>query len=68
MNERTRSQPVGVDDIGTRLTLSMKGRVAARPWENRGLRAEIRPRHLGRRATVRVPALLDSLAISTVAA
>ena len=73
MSERTRSHPLGLDDIETRLTLSVEevaallglGRTAAYEAARRG---EIPSRRLGRRVIVPVPALLDWLGVSTPAA
>ncbi len=73
MNERTRSQPLGLDDIETRLTLSVEevasllglGRTAAYEAARRG---EIPCRKLGRRVIVPVPALLEWLGVSAPAA
>ncbi len=73
MNERTRSHPLGLDDIEARLTLSVEevasllglGRTAAYEAARRG---EIPCRKLGRRVIVPVPALLEWLGVSTPAA
>ena len=72
MNERTRSHPLGLDDIEARLTLSVEeaasvlglGRTAAYEAARRG---EIPCRKLGRRVIVPVPALLEWLGASTQA-
>ena len=72
MPERTRSHPLGLDDIGARLTLSVEevasllglGRTAAYEAARRG---EIPSRKLGRRVIVPVPALLEWLGVSTPA-
>jgi len=69
MNERMRSYPLGLDDIETRLTLSVEevasllglGRTAAYEAARRG---EIPCRKLGRRVIVPVPALLEWLGVS----
>jgi len=73
MNERTRSHPLGLDDIEARLTLSVEeaasllglGRTAAYEAARRG---EIPCRKLGRRVIVPVPALLEWLGASSQAA
>ncbi|MCP4308845.1 MAG: helix-turn-helix domain-containing protein [bacterium] len=73
MTERTRSHPIGLDDIEARLTLSVEevavllglGRTAAYEAARRG---KIPCRKLGRRVIVPVPALLEWLGISTPAA
>jgi len=73
MTEPIRSLPVGLDDIETRLTLTVEevasllglGRTAAYEAARRG---EIPSRRLGRRVIVPVPALLDWLGVSTPAA
>jgi len=73
MNERIRSHPIGLDEIETRLTLSIDevasllglGRTAA---YEAARRSEIPSRRLGRRVIVPVPALLDWLGVSTPAA
>lgn len=73
MNERTRSHPLGLDDIEARLTLSVEeaasvlglGRTAAYEAARRG---EIPCRKLGRRVIVPVPALLEWLGASMQAA
>lgn len=73
MTERTRSHPLGLDDIEARLTLSVEevavllglGRTAAYEAARRG---EIPSRKLGRRVIVPVPALLKWLGVSTPAA
>ncbi len=70
MTERTRSHRLGLDDIETRLTLSIEevatllglGRTAAYEAARCG---EIPSRRLGRRVIVPVPALLDWLGAST---
>ena len=70
MKERIRSLPVGLDDIETRLTLTVEevashlglGRTATYEAARRG---EIPSRRLGRRVIVPVPALLDWLGVST---
>jgi len=66
MNERTRSHPLGLDEIQDRLTLSIEeaagllgmGRTAAYEAARRG---ELPSRKLGRRVIVPVPALLEWL-------
>ena len=66
MNERIRSNPIGLDDIEARLTISIDetasllglGRTAAYEAARRG---EIPSRKLGRRVIVPVPALLEWL-------
>ena len=68
MNERTRSLPRGLDEIESRLTLSVEetasllgmGRSAAYEAARRG---ELPSRRLGRRVIVPVPALLTWLGI-----
>ena len=73
MPERTRSHPLGLDDIEDRLTLSVEevasllglGRTATYEAARRG---EIPSRKLGRRVIVPVPALLEWLGVSTPAA
>jgi len=73
MTERTRSVPLGLDELETRLTLSVEeaaqllglGRSAAYAAARRG---EIPSRRLGRRVIVPVPALLEWLGVSTPAA
>jgi len=73
MNERIPSHPIGLDEIETRLTLSIDevasllglGRTAAYEAARRG---EIPSRRLGRRVIVPVPALLEWLGVSTPAA
>ena len=73
MNERIRSHCLDLDEIGTRLTLSIEevasllglGRTAAYEAARRG---EIPSRRLGRRVIVPVPALLEWLGASTPAA
>jgi len=73
MKERIRSLPVGLDDIETRLTISVEeaasllglGRTATYEAARRG---EIPSRKLGRRVIVPVPALLEWLGVSTPAA
>lgn len=73
MNERIRSQAIGLDDIETRLTLTVEevagllglGRTAAYEAARRG---EIPSRRLGRRVVVPVPALLDWLGATESAA
>ena len=72
MDERTRSHPIGLDDIETRLTLSVEevaallglGRTATYEAARRG---EIPCRKLGRRVIVPVPALLEWLGVSAPA-
>jgi len=66
MNERIRSLPQGLDEIESRLTLSVEetasllglGRSAAYEAARRG---ELPSRRLGRRVIVPVPALLNWL-------
>ena len=73
MNERMRSQTIGLDDIEARLTISVEeaaallglGRTAAYEAARRG---EIPSRRLGRRVIVPVPALLDWLGVAAPAA
>jgi len=73
MKERIRSLPVGLDDIDSRLTLSVEevasllglGRTATYEAARRG---EIPSRRLGRRVIVPVPALLEWLGVATPAA
>lgn len=73
MPERTRSVPVGLEDIESRLTLSIEevatllglGRSAAYEAARRG---EIPTRRLGRRVIVPVPALLAWLGAAAPAA
>lgn len=68
MIERTRSTPVALHDIESRLTLSVEetasllglGRTAAYEAARRG---QLPSRRLGRRVLVPVPALLDWLGI-----
>ena len=68
MNERIRSLPQGLEDIESRLTLSVEetasllglGRSAAYEAARRG---ELPSRQLGRRVIVPVPALLSWLSI-----
>lgn len=68
MNERIRSLPQGLDEIESRLTLSVEeaasllglGRSAAYEAARRG---ELPSRRLGRRVIVPVPALLNWLGI-----
>jgi len=70
MNERTRSLPRGLDEIESRLTLSVEeaasllgmGRSAAYEASRRG---ELPSRRLGRRVIVPVPALLTWLGIES---
>ncbi len=73
MTERTRSVPLGLEDIESRLTISVEeaaellglGRSAAYEAARRG---QIPCRRLGRRVIVPVPALLEWLGVSTPAA
>jgi len=73
MNERIRSLPQGLDEIESRLTLSVEetasllglGRSAAYEAARRG---ELPSRRLGRRVIVPVPALLNWLGIEPQAA
>jgi len=73
MNERIRSLPQGLDEIESRLTLSVEetasllglGRSAAYEAARRG---ELPSRRLGRRVIIPVPALLNWLAIEATAA
>ena len=73
MNERMRSQTIGLDDIEARLTISVEeaaallglGRTATYEAARRG---EIPSRRLGRRVIVPVPALLDWLGVAAPAA
>ncbi|MBS1848303.1 MAG: helix-turn-helix domain-containing protein [Actinobacteria bacterium] len=73
MNERIRSQAIGLDNIETRVTLTIEevagllglGRSAAYEAARRG---EIPSRRLGRRVLVPVPALLDWLGATESAA
>ena len=73
MYERIRSQVIGLDDIETRVTLTIEevagllglGRSAAYEAARRG---EIPSRRLGRRVVVPVPALLDWLGATESAA
>jgi len=73
MNERMRSLPQGLDEIESRLTLSVEetasllglGRSAAYEAARRG---ELPSRRLGRRVIVPVPALLHWLGIEAAAA
>lgn len=73
MPERTRSVPVGLEDIESRLTLSIEevatllglGRSAAYEAARRG---EIPTRRLGRRVIVPVPAFLAWLGAAAPAA
>ncbi len=73
MTERTRSLPIGLDEVEARLTLTVEevasllglGRTAAYEAARRG---EIPSRRLGRRVIVPVPALLDWLGVPTPAA
>lgn len=73
MNERIRSQAIGLGDFETRLTLTIEevagllglGRTAAYEAARRG---EIPSRRLGRRVVVPVPALLDWLGATESAA
>ena len=73
MYERIRSQGIGLDDIETRVTLTIEevagllglGRSAAYEAARRG---EIPSRRLGRRVVVPVPALLDWLGATESAA
>ena len=73
MPERTRSHPLGLDDVEARLTLSIEevasllglGRTTAYEAARRG---EIPSRKLGRRVIVPVPALLEWLGVSKPAA
>jgi len=70
MNERTRTHPLGLDDIEARLTLSVEevasilriGRTAAYEAARRG---QLPSRRLGRRVLVPVPALLEWLGVTT---
>ena len=70
MNERIRSLPRGLDEIESRLTLSVEeaasllgmGRSAAYEAARRG---ELPSRRLGRRVIVPVPALLSWLGVDT---
>ena len=70
MNQRTRSHPLGINEIETRLTLSIEevalllglGRTAAYEAARRG---EIPCRRIGRRIVIPVPAPLDWLGVST---
>jgi len=72
MNERIRSLPQGLDEIESRLTLSVEetasllglGRSAAYEAARRG---ELPSRRLGRRVIVPVPALLNWLGIESAA-
>lgn len=73
MTERTRSTPFGLEDVESRLTISVEeaaellgvGRSVAYEAARRG---EIPCRRLGRRLIVPVPALLEWLGVSTPAA
>jgi len=73
MNERIRSLPQGLDEIESRLTLSVEetasllglGRSAAYEAARRG---ELPSRRLGRRVIVPVPALLSWLGIEPASA
>jgi len=73
MNERIRSLPQGLEEIESRLTLSVEetasllglGRSAAYEAARRG---ELPSRRLGRRVIVPVPALLNWLGIEATAA
>jgi len=73
MNERIRSLPQGLDEIESRLTLSVEetasllglGRSAAYEAARRG---ELPSRRLGRRVIVPVPALLNWLGIESAVA
>lgn len=73
MNERTRSHAIGLADVEGRLTLSMDevasllglGRTAAYEAARRG---DIPSRRLGRRVIVPVPAFLEWLGASALAA
>jgi excisionase family DNA binding protein len=70
MDERTCSQPTALDDIESKLTLTVEevasllglGRAAAYEAARRG---EIPSRRLGRRVIIPVPALLDWLGVTT---
>ena len=70
MNERTRSHPLGLEEIETRMTLSVEevasilriGRTAAYEAARRG---QLPSRRLGRRVLIPVPALLEWLGVAT---
>ena len=70
MNERTRSHPLGLEEIETRMTLSVEevasilriGRTAAYEAARRG---QLPSRRLGRRVLVPVPAFLEWLGVTT---
>ena len=70
MNERTRTHPLGLEEIETRMTLSVEevasilriGRTAAYEAARRG---QLPSRRLGRRVLIPVPALLEWLGVAT---